>query len=307
VTAYREAMRAFAEVSNLTVWYARQDVDDELAEGRSRATKAMMRRTEKAVAKARTSDSLRAFSKLTKQVDGERRIIANPPLIEPIQEVLASGERDVLYEQLQQVLRNYGETLRFDRRFLLDQFRLVDVARKVVGVGSVGTRAWIVLMLGRDGQDALFLQVKEAQPSVLAEFVGNSESGNDGKRVVDGQHLMQASSDIFLGWVQAKSPLDGEARDFYVRQLKDWKGSAEVDVMVPQGMQFYAERCGWTLARAHARSGDRIAIAAYLGSGDTFDRAVSSFAEAYAEQNERDYQALVDAAANGRITAATGL
>jgi uncharacterized protein (DUF2252 family) len=204
------------------------------------------------------------------------------------------------------MIRNYSETLRSDRRILLEQFRLVDVARKVVGVGSVGTRAWIVLMLGRDGQDALFLQVKEAQPSVLAEFVGG-ESGNDGKRVVDGQHLMQASSDIFLGWVRVKSPADGKERDFYVRQLKDWKGSAEVEVMVPLGMQIYAELCGWTLARAHARSGDRVAIASYLGSGDTFDRALSSFAEAYADQNERDYQALVDAAASGRITAAEGI
>src|SRR5262249_11951877 len=156
------------------------------------------------------------------------------------------------------------------------------------GVGSVGTRAWIALLLGRDGQDALFLQVKEAQPSVLAEFVGSTRSGNDGERVVDGQHLMQASSDIFLGWVRVKSPADGKERDFYVRQLKDWKGSAEVESMVPLGMQIYAELCGWTLARAHARSGDRVAIAAYLGSGDTFDRAVSSFAEAYADQNERD-------------------
>jgi uncharacterized protein (DUF2252 family) len=306
VAAYREAMRSFAGVSNLTVWYARKDVDELLAEGRSRVTKSMIRRTEKTVAKARTSDSLRAFSKLTHEVDGERRIIANPPLIEPIHELLPSGEQDVLYEQLRDMVRSYSETLRSDRRILLEQFRLVDVARKVVGVGSVGTRAWIVLMLGRDGQDALFLQVKEAQPSVLAEFVGG-ESGNDGKRVVDGQHLMQASSDIFLGWVRVKSPADGKERDFYVRQLKDWKGSAEVEVMVPLGMQIYAELCGWTLARAHARSGDRVAIASYLGSGDTFDRALSSFAEAYADQNERDYQALVDAAASGRITATEGI
>jgi uncharacterized protein (DUF2252 family) len=307
VSAYRDAMRTFAGASNLDVWYARLDVEDVMAEMRSLATKAMVKRTEKSLAKARASDSMRVFSKLTREVDGEPRIISDPPLIEPIQELAGVGDRDALYEELHAVLRSYRDTLQSDRRVLLEQYRLVDVARKVVGVGSVGTRAWIALLLGRDGGDPLFLQIKEAQPSVLEGFHGKSEAPNSGQRVVNGQHLMQSASDIFLGWVRVLNGLDGQERDFYGRQLKDWKGSAEVETMLPRGMELYAGLCGWTLARAHARSGDRVAIAAYLGSGDTFDRAISGFAEAYADQNERDYQALVDAVASGRITATTGL
>jgi uncharacterized protein (DUF2252 family) len=203
-------------------------------------------------------------------------------------------------------VRSYRSTLQYDRRVLLEEFRLVDVARKVVGVGSVGTRAWIALLLGRDGGDPLFLQLKEAQPSVLEEFTQKSAVKSNGERVVNGQHLMQAASDIFLGWTQVTG-IDGVVRDFYGRQLKDWKGSAEIELMVPQGMQLYARMCGWTLARAHARSGDRIAIGAYMGSGDSFDRAIAEFAEAYADQNERDYKALTDAIASGRIEAKTGL
>ena len=198
-------------------------------------------------------------------------------------------------------------TLEHDRRVLLEEFRLTDFARKVVGVGSVGTRAWIALMLGRDGQDPLFLQLKEAEASVLEEFLAPSEFENHGERVVTGQRLMQASSDIFLGWLHVESGLDGKERDFYGRQLKDWKGSAEIEQMIPKGMAAYGRLCGWTLARAHARSGDRIAIAAYLGKGATFDRAIVEFSHAYAEQNERDYQALVAAVKSGRITAERGL
>jgi uncharacterized protein (DUF2252 family) len=208
---------------------------------------------------------------------------------------------------LHELLRAYRGTLEFDRRVLLEQFELADFARKVVGVGSVGTRAWIALMLGRDGQDPLFLQMKEAEASVLEEFVGPSEFSNHGERVVVGQRLMQASSDIFLGWVHVDSGIDGKSRDFYGRQLKDWKGSAEIEQMVPKALATYGKLCGWTLARAHARSGDRIAIAAYLGNSDTFDRAIVDFCKAYADQNEADYRALNDAADSGRIKVEKGL
>ena len=193
-----------------------------------------------------------------------------------------------------------------DRRHLLEEFRLVAIARKVVGVGSVGTRAWVILMLGRDDADPLFLQAKEAQPSVLAEFVGRTDRGSEGERVVHGQHLMQASSDIFLGWDQIEGA-DGVQRDFYIRQLRDWKGAAMVETMTPSTMSIYARICAHSLARAHARSGDRIAIAAYLGSSDTFDRALAEFSEDYADQNERDYDALVQAEKDGRVTVERGL
>jgi len=249
---------------------------------------------------------MQVFKKLTQVVDGEPRIIGDPPLIEPIDHIFQGFRRDQIYEELHKIVRSYRSTLQYDRRVLLEEFRLVDVARKVVGVGSVGTRAWIALLLGRDGSDPLFLQLKEAQPSVLEEFTQKSTVKSNGERVVNGQHLMQAASDIFLGWT-AVTGIDGVTRDFYGRQLKDWKGSAEIEMMVPQGMQLYARMCGWTLARAHARSGDRIAIGAYLGSGDTFDRAIAEFAETYADQNERDYKALTDAVASGRIEAKTGL
>jgi uncharacterized protein (DUF2252 family) len=181
------------------------------------------------------------------------------------------------------------------------------MARKVVGVGSVGTRCWIVLMLGRDETDPLFLQVKEAEASVLSRFAGASKYANQGQRVVAGQRLMQATSDIFLGWQHVEAGADGQARDFYVRQLRDWKFSVEIESLRPEGLQLYGELCGWTLARAHARSGDRIAIAAYLGNSDVFDRAITKFAAAYADQNERDYHALVDAVKSGRITAEPGI
>ena len=190
---------------------------------------------------------------------------------------------------------------------LLERFELTDLARKVVGVGSVGTRAWVALLLGRDGEDPLFLQLKEAEKSVFEEFLGPSEFSNHGERVVVGQRLMQASSDIFLGWLHIESALDGQPRDFYGRQLKDWKGSAEIEQMVPNGLAAYGKMCGWTLARAHARSGDRIAIAAYLGKGDSFARALLEFSGAYAEQNDRDYQALATAVSTGKITAQTGV
>jgi uncharacterized protein (DUF2252 family) len=306
VGAYRETLRELAGKTNLDVWYSHLDVEDLMSTMRQLAPKAMLKRTEKALDKARTKDSMQVFKKLTQVVDGEPRIVGDPPLIEPIDQIFQGIRRDQIYEELHKIVRSYRSTLQYDRRVLLEEFRLVDVARKVVGVGSVGTRAWIALLLGRDGGDPLFLQLKEAQPSVLEEFTGKSAVKSNGERVVNGQHLMQATSDIFLGWT-AVTGIDGVSRDFYARQLKDWKGSAEIELMVPQGMQLYARMCGWTLARAHARSGDRIAIGAYMGSGETFDRAIADFAEVYADQNERDYKALTDAIASGRIEAKTGL
>jgi uncharacterized protein (DUF2252 family) len=240
-------------------------------------------------------------------VDGEPRLVAEPPLIVPIHDLAQGGERTEMFEAMHELVRSYRQTLEHDRRVLLEEFQLTDIARKVVGVGSVGTRAWIALMLGRDGQDPLFLQMKEAEASVLEEHLGPSEFSNHGERVVTGQRLMQASSDIFLGWLHVEEGLDGRDRDFYGRQLKDWKGSAEVEQMAPSGLAQYGRLCGWTLARAHARSGDRIAIAAYLGKGRAFDRAIDEFSQAYADQNERDYRALTAAVKSGRIIAETGL
>jgi uncharacterized protein (DUF2252 family) len=306
VGRYREAMRSFAAMPNLAVWYSRLDVEELLDRLRGQVKEKMLKRTEQGLAKARTRDSLQAFSKLTHIVDGEPRIISDPPLIVPVEELFPAATADQVTETVHEFVRGYRQSLQTDRRILLEQYRFVHLARKVVGVGSVGTRAWIALFLGLDGQDPLFLQVKEAQASVLEEYVAKSGYSNHGERVVAGQHLMQASSDIFLGW-KRMTGVDGIARDFYVRQLKDWKGSAEVESMAPEGMGHYGQMCGWTLARAHARSGDRVAIATYLGGNDTFDRALAEFAEAYADQNEQDYNALVDAVKSGRITAETGL
>ncbi len=307
VAGYRTAMAGFAAMKNLDVWYAHMDIEATLAELASQVTPKMVKRADATVAKARTRDSMSAFEKLTRVVDGERRIVAEPPLIVPIADLAQGQEREELFEGLHELLRAYRNTLEFDRRELLEQFRMVDVARKVVGVGSVGTRAWIALMLGRDGEDPLFLQMKEAEASVLEEHLGPSEFSNHGERVVTGQRLMQASSDIFLGWVHNPAGLDGRERDFYARQLRDQKGSAVIEQMIPKGMAMYGGLCGWTLARAHARSGDRIAIAAYLGNGNSFDRALVQFSHAYAEQNERDYKALAKAVKTGKITAETGL
>jgi uncharacterized protein (DUF2252 family) len=306
VEAYRNAMRDFAAMNNLDIWYARQDIEGAIEEFRSHLNRKMVKRTKKTLAKARTRDSMYAFSKLTHEVDGQPRIVDQSPLIVPIG-LLANSERDELYEGLDRVLHGYRDTMEFHRRVLLEQFELADVARKVVGVGSVGTRAWIALMVGRDGQDPLFLQVKEAEASVFEEFLGASEFSNHGERVVTGQRIMQAVSDVLLGWFHIESGFDGRPRDFYVRQLKDWKGSAEIEEMVPQGLAMYGELCGWTLARAHARSGDPIAIAAYLGGGSSFDHAILDFSTAYAEQNERDYRELTAAVDAGRLVAQTGL
>jgi uncharacterized protein (DUF2252 family) len=307
VGAYRAAMAEFAAMNNLDVWYSHLDIESAIRDYGSQFKPAIVKRTQKNLAKARTKDSLAAFSKLTHVVDGKARIVDQSPLIVPVDQLAQGREREDILEELQQLLHDYRESLAIDRRVLLEQFELTDMARKVVGVGSVGTRAWIALLLGRDGQDPLFLQMKEAEASVLEEVLGPSEFSNHGQRVVVGQRLMQATSDIFLGWLHVDSPLDGKPRDFYGRQLKDWKGSAEIEQMIPKAMATYGKLCGWTLARAHARSGDRIAIAAYLGSGTSFDRAVVEFSKAYAEQNDRDYQALGAAVDSGSIAAQTGL
>ena len=307
VETYRTAMANFAGMNNLDVWYARIDAENLLNEFGSTLTAKMAKRTGRALAKARTKDSMSAFSKLVRVVDGDASIIADPPLIVPLKELIEGDERDSIFASLQQLLRDYRDTLEYDRRMLLEEYRLVDFARKVVGVGSVGTRAWIALLLGRDGQDPLFLQLKEAESSVLESFLEPCEFSNHGERVVTGQRLMQASSDIFLGWLHVDAGIDGKPRDFYGRQLKDWKGSAEVERMAPDGLVAYGRMCGWTLARAHARSGDRIAIAAYLGKGPSFDRALVGFSRDYAEQNQRDYDALTTAVADGRIVAEVGL
>ncbi len=304
VGRYRQAMRDFAGMTNLDVWYAHVDVDQLRAQFDSQLKARQRKVMDEGLAKARTRDSMQAVAKLTRIVDGRPQIISDPPLLVPIDELIpAETDRAVFEGQLRRLIAGYRRTLETDRRYLLEQFEFCDMARKVVGVGSVGTRCWIVLMLGRDDADPLFLQVKEAETSVLSRFVGASKYTNQGQRVVAGQRLMQATSDIFLGWQRTEAGLDGQPRDFYVRQLRDWKFSVDIETMVPGGMRLYGALCGWTLARAHARSGDRIAIAAYLGGSDVFDRAVTQFAAAYADQNERDHQSLLDAVASGRIIA----
>jgi uncharacterized protein (DUF2252 family) len=298
--AYRAAMHEYAAMTNLAVWYAHIDVDEALEQFRARADSKARKRTKANVAKARTRDSMSALDKLSHVVDGERRIISDPPLIQPIEELVEGREHEELMEWVRRLLRGYRTTLQTDRRHLLEDFRLAHVARKVVGVGSVGTRAWILMLFGRDDNDPLFLQAKEAQTSVLQQFIGPTRHTSNAERVVQGQHLMQANSDIFLGWKRVDAP-DGVQRDFYVRQLRDWKGSAVVETMTPRDMGFYGQLCGRTLARAHARSGDRIAIASYLGGSDSFDRSLVDFSEDYADQNERDYNALVAAERGGHI------
>ena len=314
VSRYRAAIREFSTMSNLRVWYSRADVEEARVELQAQLSARQHKAWVKGEARARTSDSYRALKKLTRMADGRPRIVADPPLIVPASDLM--GDQDLAPDpagvegQLRSVVAKYRETLETDRRFLLEQYEFADMARKVVGVGSVGTRCWIVLMLGRDDSDPLFLQVKEAQPSVLEACMGDAgqgQSANQGRRVVAGQRLIQAVSDIFLGWTGIEAGLDGQPHDFYVRQLRDWKFSLDIAAMVPRGMRIYGELCAWTLARAHSRSGDRIAIAAYLGGSDVFDRAIVQFARAYADQNERDYRALTDAVAAGRIIAKSGI
>ena len=333
VTAYREAMAEFAQMRTMDIWYAHLDehelisgirglVTDAASEAKG-AKKEKQRKKEKkdqmeekqakqaekravqAVEKAHTRDSLQALSKLGELVDGRYRIVSQPPIVVPLRDLaatygLSAGEAE---RGIHERFRNYRGTLQDDRRHLLEQFQIVDAARKVVGVGSVGTRAFIVLLEGRDAQDPLFLQIKEATASVLEPYVRKSRYRQHGERVVQGQRMMQAASDIYLGWTKG---LD-ESRHFYWRQLRDMKGSAIVEAMTPFALTFYARTCGWTLARAHARSGDPVATAEYLGDSAEFDNSITDFSERYADQNERDYQEFVVAIKAGRLEALEGV
>lgn len=303
VLAYREAIARFADLGHLDVWYARMDIDDVIAENAATAARDSVRAAERVKAKALRKTSLRAVKRLTTVVDGRVRFRSEPPVLVPISELHPELDADDVAERFTQLFAAYQESLEPRRRQLLATYRFADMARKVVGVGSVGTRAWIVLLEGRDAQDPLVLQAKEAQASVLEQHLQPSPYATHGQRVVEGQRYMQAASDIFLGWERING-LDGQERDFYVRQLWDGKGSADVDRMNPDKLTVYGRICGMALARAHARAGDRGAIAAYLGRRPSFDRAVVRFARRYAEQNARDYQALHDAVREGRIVAA---
>ena len=306
VREYREGMRGFAQESHLDVWYDRLTASELVDRfgGKLGAKGRIM--FAKPFAKARRKTSLRAVKKLTERVDGELRFRSVPPLLIPLREVFnpADGRDETAY--IRELLDEYAASLDVDRRYLFETYRFLDMARKVVGVGSVGTRATVFLLVGRDGKDPLVLQSKEAQASVLEPYLGASEFANHGERVVRGQRISHAASDIFLSW-QRSEGLDGKEHDFYVRQLWDWKASADLATMSESGLHAYTRACGWSLARAHARSGDRLAIAAYLGAGSTFDRAIARFSTVYADQNELDHQRLADAVAAGDITAELGV
>jgi uncharacterized protein (DUF2252 family) len=303
---YRRAMREFATRTALAVWHAGADMELLRATHGDRLRPKGRHDLARNAAKARTRDHLTALHDFTEIRGGEVRIAPDPPIVLPL-DYLADGREDAaeLLARVGALLSDYRATLEPERRALLDRYRFADLAHKVVGVGSVGTRCWMLLLLGKDERDPLFLQAKEAGPSVLERFTGRSRYGNAGRRVVVGQRLMQTVSDIFLGWVRVTG-FDGRTRDFYLRQLRDWKRSAHVESMSPRTMRAYGRLCAWTLARAHARTGDDVAIAAYLGSGDTFDRAIGTFAAAYADQTERDHAELREAIDVGRVAATLG-
>jgi uncharacterized protein (DUF2252 family) len=310
VGSYRQTMRTFADQTILDVWYAHLNVEDGLEEFKLSLSRKELKRdaadllaAENRVAKAHTRTSLQAVAKLTTVTGGRRQIVSDAPLIVPVDELTDMDTAEVLHT-IRGLLATYRATLRSDRQVLFDHFTLTDVAHKVVGVGSVGLRAWVLLFESGLGAETLVLQAKQAEASVLAAYAGASEYANHAERVVAGQHLMQASSDIFLGWLAA-SPAEGWTDDYYLRQLRDWKASVDLEDMSPRSFDVYARMCGWTLARAHARSGDRVALAGYLGRSDAFDQAVADFAEAYADLNERDHAALAEAVATGRVEAET--
>jgi uncharacterized protein (DUF2252 family) len=303
---YREAMARFAAARDIDVWYSHIDADELPQQLSSRLDSGARKRLARAMEKARSRDSLQAFGKLSEVVDGQLRIRAEPPLLVPLSDLLPENEEQDLESAFNELIRQYRANLPSDVRTLLERYSFVDMTRKVVGVGSVGTRCWVVLLIGRDADDPLLLQIKEAPPSVHAEFVGPSQYTNEGERVVAGQRLMQATSDIFLGW-QRTAGIDGVERDFYVRQLRDWKGSFEMEELRPDGLSTYGEVCAWCLARAHARSGDRIAIAGYLGSSPAFENSLVDFGEAYADVTESDHRRLAEAAAAGRVRAQSDL
>ncbi|MFE1413048.1 DUF2252 domain-containing protein [Streptomyces sp. NPDC058746] len=302
VGSYRERMRSFAGMGNLEVWYTSDSAESLTEQWGPIVGAGQLERWNRAQEKAYAHDTLQVFDKLTRVVDGKRLITPDPPLLVRLHDLLEPAERGPMEKEISRLIEHYGKTLQTDRRFLLKGYRIGDIARKVVGVGSVGTRCWVILLLGKDDGDPLLLQAKEADQSVLAPYAGASAFRTQGERVVAGQRLMQATSDIFLGWERVQG-IDGKRRDFYVRQLRDWKGIAIAEDMSPKRMANFGRLCGATLARAHARSGDRIAIAAYLGSSDVFDRALADFAELYADQNEKDHQALLDAVEAGRVRA----
>jgi len=304
--AYREAMAQFAAMRDLEVWYSSLDVEAALGAVQAQANAAQRKRAKKGLAKAHGKNQLRAASKLTEIVDGHIRFIDNPPLLVSAGALFGTEIGAQLEEAVRGSLDSYRDSLNADRQHLLSRYRFMDLARKVVGVGSVGTRAWVALFVGRDDDDPLVLQVKEAQPSVLEQFLPGSVYATHGQRVVEGQRLMQASSDILLGWQQTDG-IDGVRRDYFMRQLWDWKASVEIELLEAPMLARYGELCAWTLARAHARSGDRVAIASYLGTGGTFDKAMASFAGAYADQNDRDHATLVAAIADGRLEAEMGI
>jgi uncharacterized protein (DUF2252 family) len=306
VREYRDAMRDFASESHLDVWYERINASELVDRFGGRLGRKGRIVFAKPFAKARRKTSLRALEKLTEQVDGEPRFRHVPPLLVPIHKLFDQAEARDETEYVRELIEEYAAGLDEDRRYLFQTYRFVDMARKVVGVGSVGTRAWVFLLVGRGGKDPLVLQAKEAQASVLEPYLGASGFVNHGERVVRGQRMAQAAIDLFLNW-QRSEGLDGREHDFYVRQLWDWKASVELSTMSYWGLHAYTRACGWSLARAHARSGDRLAIAAYLGSGSTFERAIARFSSAYADQNELDHQRLADAVAGGEVPAVSGV
>jgi uncharacterized protein (DUF2252 family) len=307
VGSYRRAIGDFAAMRTVDVWYARLELERQFERWSELVDEPRRKRLDKALAKARRKDSRRAFAKLTHEVDGRARIVSDPPLIVPIDELVTDEQRQPLQDTLFKLFRSYRRSLADDRRHLLDGYEPVDIAHKVVGVGSVGLQAWIVLLLGNGPEDPLFLQIKEAEPSVLERFTRKSRFSGHGRRVVEGQRLIQAASDVFLGWVRVAEAPDGRRRDYYLRQLWDEKGTVDVNALAAADLANYAAICGWTLARGHARSGDRGTIAAYLGTGDQFDRALIDFSEAYADQNDRDYEAFAAAVRAGKLPVETGI
>jgi uncharacterized protein (DUF2252 family) len=300
--AYRRAIREFGTMTNLDVWYQKLDGAVLMAKWGQQASEEVLGNLQKRLTKAQSKDHLAALDKLTEVVDGRLQFISNPPLMSRADDVFDDVHSDEVVAELMHALSDYRQSLPLDRQHLLERYEFVDLARKVVGVGSVGTRCWVALFVGRDRQDPLILQIKQAEEAVGAAFLAKSAFDQQGRRVVEGQRLMQSSSDIFLGW-DCMTGQDGVTRDFYVRQLWDWKLSVTVESMVPEGLSIYAQMCGWTLARAHARSGDAIAIGSYLGAGDRFDRSMAQFASSYADQNQKDFEALKHAIATNRIHA----
>ena len=307
VGSYRQAMRQFAGMRTVEVWYARLDLERQYQELAALLRRASRKRLDRTLTKGRRKDSLRAFSKLTQEVDGEPRIISDPPFIVPISELTGGDDTRLRHDELLELFEQYRRTLPVDSRRLLADYEAVDLAHNVVGIGSVGMEAWIVLLLGNGRDDPLFLQIKEAERLVLERFGRSGSSRIHGRRVVEGQRLIQAGSDVFLGWLRLPKGRDGRPHHYYVRQLWDAKISVPLHEFAADDLSVYAEMCGWTLARAHARTGDRAAIAAYLGGGDAFDRALAKFAEAYADQNERDYKCFAAAVQAGRLPATTGV